>query len=97
MAVVVDSPDFNTLDVVLPQPFSLHISLLKYWDGQPATYICRSRDGKTTFWSMAFQIVDKGDVEISESEGTEKTKENQTEKKDTETLEKEVEISKDVD
>jgi hypothetical protein len=44
--------------VSLPPPFTLHIPLLKYWDGQPVTYVCRSRDASTVFWSVAFQIVD---------------------------------------
>ena len=48
--------DFKTLHVVLPHPFPLRIPLLKYWDGQPAIYICKSRDGKKIFWSMAIQI-----------------------------------------
>jgi hypothetical protein len=40
--------------------------LLKYWDGQPVTYVCQRRgtgtsnpaDGKV-YWSVAFEIVDE--------------------------------------
>lgn len=56
------STDFNTLDVVLPKPFSLHVSLTKYWDGQPATYVCRTRSGET-LWSVAFQIDSAADAD----------------------------------
>ncbi|WVQ80117.1 hypothetical protein IAT38_002218 [Cryptococcus sp. DSM 104549] len=60
--------DFNTLSASLPPPFSLHIPLLKYWDGQPVTYVCQRRPaaggkaspvGEEVFWSVAFEIVDE--------------------------------------
>jgi hypothetical protein len=63
--------DFNTLSVSLPPPFTLQIPLLKYWDGQPVTYVCRSRDGKTVFWSVGFQIVDTGDGDDEGDDGVE--------------------------
>lgn len=59
--------DFNTLSVQLPRPFTLSFPLLKYWDGQPVTYVCRKRtapgespvsaDG--VYWSVAFEIIDE--------------------------------------
>ncbi|KAL7423607.1 hypothetical protein Q5752_001188 [Cryptotrichosporon argae] len=59
--------DFNTLSATLPQPFHLSVPLLKYWDGQPVTYVCQRRHaagqspvGKDgVFWSVAFEIVDE--------------------------------------
>ncbi len=55
------SSDFNTLSVSLPPPFALHIPLTKYWDGQPVTYVCKSRKTGEVYWSVAFQIVDTGE------------------------------------
>lgn len=61
-------PDFNTLSLSLPAGFNMTFPLLKYWDGQPVTYVCQRRgtatsasgpaDGKV-FWSVAFEIVDE--------------------------------------
>nr|XP_031859460.1 uncharacterized protein CI109_005106 [Kwoniella shandongensis]KAA5526532.1 hypothetical protein CI109_005106 [Kwoniella shandongensis] len=59
--------DFNTLSATLPPPFTLSIPLLKYWDGQPVTYVCQRRPatkdqnpvGEEVFWSVAFEIVDE--------------------------------------
>lgn len=56
--------DFNTLSVQLPKPFSVSFNLLKYWDGQPVTYVCRRRsenplDPAGMYWSVAFEIVDE--------------------------------------
>lgn len=56
--------DFNTLSVQLPRPFSVSFNLLKYWDGQPVTYVCRRRsdspaDPAGVYWSVAFEIVDE--------------------------------------
>jgi hypothetical protein len=58
--------DFNTLSATLPQPFHLSIPLLKYWDGQPVTYVCQKRApkgqspvGAQVYWSVAFEIVDE--------------------------------------
>jgi hypothetical protein len=60
-----DRPDFNTLSLSLPAGFNMTFPLLKYWDGQPVTYVCQRRgtstgpaDGKV-FWSVAFEIVDE--------------------------------------
>jgi hypothetical protein len=60
--------DFSTLHVVLPHPFPLRIPLLKYWDGQPATYICKSRDGKKIYWSVAIQIETVDDTDYQEAD-----------------------------
>ncbi|WWC69869.1 uncharacterized protein I206_103812 [Kwoniella pini CBS 10737] len=60
--------DFNTLSATLPSPFSLQIPLLKYWDGQPVTYVCQEKPSKDespvggknkVYWSIAFEIVDE--------------------------------------
>ncbi|WRT66697.1 uncharacterized protein IL334_003658 [Kwoniella shivajii] len=58
--------DFNTLSAQLPPPFSLQIPLLKYWDGQPVTYVCQAKPpkgespiGQQVYWSVAFEIVDE--------------------------------------
>lgn len=59
--------DFNTLSATLPQPFHLSIPLLKYWDGQPVTYVCQRRQQKGqppvgpegVFFSVAFEIADE--------------------------------------
>jgi len=50
--------------LTFPPPFYLQIPLLKYWDGQPVTYVCtrRSKDPVSedgVFWSVAFEIVDE--------------------------------------
>ncbi|KAK4683534.1 hypothetical protein P7C73_g6714, partial [Tremellales sp. Uapishka_1] len=44
----------------------LHIPLLKYWDGQPVTYVCQQRAapgespvGGKVYWAVAFEIVDE--------------------------------------
>lgn len=68
--------DFKTLHVVLPHPFPLRIPLLKYWDGQPAIYICKSRDGKKIFWSMAIQIEAVDDTDYAKAEEEDVVKEN---------------------
>ncbi|WWC62235.1 uncharacterized protein I303_104831 [Kwoniella dejecticola CBS 10117] len=65
--------DFNTLSATLPSPFNLQIPLLKYWDGQPVTYVCQDKTpsgecpvgagsgggGNKVHWSVAFEIVDE--------------------------------------
>ncbi|WWC88982.1 uncharacterized protein L201_003897 [Kwoniella dendrophila CBS 6074] len=64
--------DFNTLSATLPSPFSLQIPLIKYWDGQPVTYVCQDKpsskdispvgingDNGQSYWSVAFEIVDE--------------------------------------
>lgn len=51
----------------LPRPFAIQIPLLKYWDGQPVTYVCRRRvaEGESPvtsdgiYWAVAFEIVDE--------------------------------------
>ncbi|EIW68057.1 hypothetical protein TREMEDRAFT_63945 [Tremella mesenterica DSM 1558] len=52
--------DFNTFSVTLPRPFNLSIPLLKYWDGQPVTYVCQmgKQPGERACWSVAYHIVD---------------------------------------
>ncbi|KIR26386.1 hypothetical protein I309_04725 [Cryptococcus deuterogattii LA55] len=57
--------DFNTLSATLPPPFSVQFPLIKYWDGQPVTYVCQRKApkgqspvGQDVFWSVAFEIVD---------------------------------------
>lgn len=59
-------PDFNTLSVKLPPPFTMTFPLLQYWDGQPVTYVCkrRAREGEDqtqgeVFFAVAFEIVDE--------------------------------------
>ena len=42
----------------------MSVPLLKYWDGQPVTYVCRKRSdqpvsGDGVFWSVGFEIVDE--------------------------------------
>ncbi|OXG17580.1 hypothetical protein C367_05068 [Cryptococcus neoformans Ze90-1] len=58
--------DFNTLSATLPPPFSVQFPLVKYWDGQPVTYVCQRKApkgqspvGQDVFWSVAFEIVDE--------------------------------------
>ncbi|WVN87723.1 uncharacterized protein L203_102917 [Cryptococcus depauperatus CBS 7841] len=58
--------DFNTLSATLPPPFSLSFPLLKFWDGQPVTYVCQKRAnsgqnpvGQQVFWSVGFEIIDE--------------------------------------
>lgn len=53
--------DFNTLSISLPPPFSIHIPLTKYWDGQPVYYVCQKRGtpGTNVFFSIGFEIVDE--------------------------------------
>ncbi|WVW84290.1 hypothetical protein I302_106321 [Kwoniella bestiolae CBS 10118] len=72
--------DFNTLSATLPKPFTLQIPLLKYWDGQPVTYICQDKPpagvspvgGENRVrWSVAFEIVDEGAREELKRKGGE--------------------------
>jgi len=49
--------DFNTFSLKIPG--GLHYSLMKYWDGQPVTYVCRSRDGKQEYFFIVFEIIDE--------------------------------------
>jgi hypothetical protein len=65
------------LSVKLPRPFSLSVPLLKYWDGQPVTYMCRRRvkagenpataDG--VYWAIAFEIVDEDAIAALKARG----------------------------
>lgn len=32
---------------------------MRYWDGQPVTYVCRSRDGKKEYFYIVFEIIDE--------------------------------------
>lgn len=41
---------------------------MKYWDGQPAIYICKSRDGKKIYWSVAIQIETVDDTDYQEAD-----------------------------
>ncbi|GMK53912.1 hypothetical protein CspeluHIS016_0104980 [Cutaneotrichosporon spelunceum] len=55
--------NLSTLSVTLPPPFRLSVSLLSYWDGQPAIYVCRRRRSDPVtpegmYWSVGFEIVD---------------------------------------
>ena len=66
--------DFNTLSATLPPPFHLSFPLIKYWDGQPVTYVCRRRsknpvDAEGVFWSVAFEIVDREATEQLKERG----------------------------
>lgn len=60
-ALTLNDPDFNTLSLSLPPPFSLQVSLTKYWDGQPVTYVCQKRGtpGQNVFFAIAFKIIDE--------------------------------------
>ncbi len=66
--------DFNTLSATIPPPFHLSVPLLKYWDGQPVTYVCRKRSQHPVskegiYWSVAFEIVDEDAKRSLESRG----------------------------
>ncbi|OCF74400.1 hypothetical protein I204_04772 [Kwoniella mangroviensis CBS 8886] len=72
--------DFNTLSATLPYPFTLQIPLLKYWDGQPVTYVCQDKPtsykdqspvggGNKVYWSVAFEIVDEEITKELEEKG----------------------------
>ncbi|KAL7416809.1 hypothetical protein BDY24DRAFT_378323 [Mrakia frigida] len=80
--------DFNDLSVSLPS-VGFHVDLLKYWDGQPVTFVCRNRSGTKTFFSVSFEITD--------AEPATKAGKNEIEKKEAEEEEEEVEISDEVD
>jgi len=49
--------DFNTFSLKLPG--GLHFSLLKYWDGQPVTFVCRNRNGTQAYFYIVFEILDE--------------------------------------
>ena len=51
--------DLDSLSVTLPRPFTLSIPLLRYWDGQPVTYVCQTANtvGEGVHFSAAFDIV----------------------------------------
>ncbi|RKP08960.1 hypothetical protein THASP1DRAFT_14906 [Thamnocephalis sphaerospora] len=48
--------DFNTLGVKIPGWGS--VSLVAYWDGQPLTYVMRTRDGSATILAVTFKLVE---------------------------------------
>lgn len=51
--------------------------LLKYWDGQPVTYVCRKRvppgespvTPASVYWSVAFEIIDEDATAALEKRG----------------------------
>jgi len=69
--------DFNTLSATLPRPFYLSVPLLKYWDGQPVTYVCRRRvpeganpvTAEGVYWAVAFEIIDEDAKAALEAKG----------------------------
>lgn len=96
--------DFNTLSVTLPRPFSLSVQLLKYWDGQPVTYVCRKRsddplDLSGVYWAVAFEIIDEeAKKELEKRGGSVKpTTEAEAPQTETKKPEEEVKISDDLD
>jgi hypothetical protein len=101
--------DFNTLSATLPQPFHLSIPLLKYWDGQPVTYVCQRRhkhgeevvSPERTFWSIAFEIIDEEAKKDLEKRGGSVSKDAKTEAadhpSDASAKEADTELSDDVD
>ncbi|KAF8939990.1 hypothetical protein EDD21DRAFT_360258 [Dissophora ornata] len=46
--------DFNTGNIKM----ALSLNVLKYLNGQPVRYICRTLDGKTVFWAVQFEFVE---------------------------------------
>ncbi|KAH8919853.1 DUF1769-domain-containing protein [Atractiella rhizophila] len=47
--------NFNNLSLSI---VGMEISLAKYWDGQPVTYIAKHRSDSEVYWIVQFQIVD---------------------------------------
>ncbi|CED83829.1 Protein of unknown function DUF1769 [Phaffia rhodozyma] len=58
--------DFNDLSVSIPA-VKFHVNLLKYWDGQPVTFVCRNRSGSKEFFKIIFQIINVDPAEISKA------------------------------
>ena len=60
--------NFETLSLKLP--IGLSFPLKSSWDGQPITFICRSRDHKKTFFVLTFDIVEdeKSQTRVIEEE-----------------------------
>ena len=81
--------DFNTFSLKVCHPASrsdsayaalqlpggLHFSLLRYWDGQPVTYLCQSKDGSRKYFYIVFEIIDHeaADAEKGHDRHTEET------------------------
>jgi hypothetical protein len=98
--------DFNTLSATLPQPFHLSIPLLKYWDGQPVTYVCRRRTAsgvspvtsEGVYFSVAFEIIDEEARQELEKKGGGKVPLGDHEDKEGDTAKRrEDDVSDDID
>ncbi|KAK4700283.1 hypothetical protein P7C70_g5967, partial [Phenoliferia sp. Uapishka_3] len=53
--------DFKTLSLKIPG--GLHFALQHMWDGQPVRFVCRTEDGKRSFFFVTLQIVEEGSGE----------------------------------
>ncbi|KAF9975771.1 hypothetical protein BGZ73_000442 [Actinomortierella ambigua] len=53
--------DFVNFTLKLPG-FSLDV--IKYWDGQPLRYIAKTKDDKTVFFAVVFELVPVNDISI---------------------------------
>ncbi|ORX89135.1 DUF1769-domain-containing protein [Basidiobolus meristosporus CBS 931.73] len=52
--------NFNSHSLVLP---GFELDVMKYYDGQPLKYVAQSRDGKTIFFVVVFELVSQEELE----------------------------------
>ncbi|KAJ3215429.1 hypothetical protein HDU67_000413 [Dinochytrium kinnereticum] len=57
--------DFNTISLRLPG-FSLNA--MRYFDGQPFRFVCRSRDRSTTFFAVHFELLERESLGMKSDE-----------------------------
>lgn len=66
------NPYLNFESLSLKLPIGLSFPLKSSWDGQPITFICRSRDHSKTFFVLTFDIVEDEKSQIQAVEKEEK-------------------------
>ncbi|CAG8565241.1 11016_t:CDS:2 [Paraglomus occultum] len=51
--------DFDKFAVKLP---GFEIGVMKYWDGQPLRYVCKSRDASAIFFVVVFELIEEDET-----------------------------------
>ncbi|KAK9767547.1 hypothetical protein K7432_002599 [Basidiobolus ranarum] len=55
--------NFNTHSLLLP---GFELNVMKYYDGQPLRYVAQTRDGKTIFFVVVFELVPEEELQNEE-------------------------------
>ncbi|OLL26512.1 UPF0590 protein [Neolecta irregularis DAH-3] len=67
--------NFNKIAVHLPV-VGLDVDILKYWNGLPFRYVCKTRDGNTVFFCIYFELIEEEKEKKRNRIEKEETKEN---------------------